>query len=144
MKFQFKNYFINKIEFEENETFESEESIDVTSTFEVEIAINPEGDDARITLGAIIFDDHINMGYPFRLYIKMRGYFSFSEFENREEVFKFCKLNGLATLYPYLRSAVSSVITTSNHSNLVLPLMNIVNMTKDLRFDEIPNEQFPE
>lgn len=137
MKFQFNNYIIDKIEFLKNEMFSNEEAIELSPTFEVEIALNPDGEDAKISVGIIIFDDYINKGYPFRLYVRVVGFFKFAEFSDKEEIFKFCKLNGVATLFPYLRSAVSSIVTTTNHNNIVLPLMNIANMTKDLKYEVV-------
>jgi len=58
MKFQFNNYNITEIKFDKNTEFASSEAVNISPTFEIQIAINDEGDDAIVSLGVFIFENY--------------------------------------------------------------------------------------
>jgi preprotein translocase subunit SecB len=117
---RFINYIVNKIEFETNQEFkEVGEAIDIDFDIDDEIAY--QDNKLVVTLKLKIFDDMKNKNYPFRIYTEVKGIF-----ETQGDDIHTFTINGIAILYPYLRSIVSTYTANSNVSTLILPPINVV------------------
>lgn len=121
---KFLNYIVNKVEFETNSEFRNGNNINIDFNIDHSVKFNDKKMD--IVLKLVVFDKMKENNYPFKLYVEISGFF---ETEGNDiETFK---SNGLAILYPYLRSTVSVYTSNSNMATLILPPINIVNYLKN-------------
>lgn len=122
---QFNKYFINDIDFNFNHNFETEE--DVELDIDIKLDVFPEKDEnqAVVELKVVIFDEAETNNYPFTLEINIIGFFSTSPDMKHEEFVDMCRAVGAATLFPYVRSAITDVTKIANINPLTLPLINV-------------------
>ena len=71
--------------------------------------------------------------FPLNLFVKITGIFEIDG-ENEEEINEFLKLQGVQMVYPYLRSLVSNITSSSLLQPIILPIINV------LDFKEISDE----
>lgn len=129
--FQFSDYNVLEIQYKLNPRFEEEEaSLSPGFSFDLEFV---EGEDeALVYLGLELGDAELE-GNSFYLNVKIAGEFIFrSEDEElvHEQKIDYCKVNGVAILYPYLRALVSDITSKGSEQPIILPTMNIVEMLK--------------
>lgn len=122
----FNDYMVKKVNFKVNEKFKnSEESIKID--FDISHETKVEDKIMTILLDVEIFPNMEEKDYPFSIDIELIGLFSLNGDVSELEKFE---MNGLAILYPYVRSLVSTYTANSNVPTLILPPINIVNYLK--------------
>jgi len=62
--------------------------------------------------------------FPFNLEVSLRAIFEFQEPFDEAEVWEFLKIPAVNILYPYVRSAVSSLTAMSMNPPIVLPVVD--------------------
>ena len=60
----------------------------------------------------------------------MIGYFEIEGCKSVDKAINFCKLNGTAIMFPYIRSAITDLTKISNIEPLILPAINIYSLIK--------------
>lgn len=73
-----------------------------------------------------LFENAVEKGYPFDMYVLVRGYFS----GRGEDILQY-QANAIAILYPYVRALVSTYTANSNVTPLILPTINVNKMLKE-------------
>lgn len=127
---RFIDYFINKIEFYNNEDFEEMPvSIDFSITRKIEY-INDEDNTFLVTLDIRIFENASENNYPFSMNISITGIFEIDD-NNVKDKENFAEVNSIAILFPYLRSIVSTYTANANVQPLILPPINVVRMIQE-------------
>lgn len=63
-------------------------------------------------------------GGPFNLDATIKGKFSFKESLKKEQIQNFIKFNGIGTLTPYLRSAITDITKIANVPPMIIPYIN--------------------
>lgn len=89
---------------------------------------------AIIDLG-IEFGDINITNIPIYVKARITGVFVIEELENNiseDEIIALYKINGIAILFPYLRSLVSDMTSKGSEPPIILPTMNIAKMISDL------------
>ncbi|WFF71989.1 protein-export chaperone SecB [Proteiniclasticum sp. QWL-01] len=61
---------------------------------------------------------------PFSLKATIVGKFSFKESLTEQQIQNFIKFNGIGTLTPYLRSAITDITKVANVAPMILPYIN--------------------
>ena len=76
---------------------------------------------------ATVFPSAQEHDYPFSLYIEAKGYFAAKASEQMTQAFfsRCLQKNGIAILYPYLRSIVTDASRMANVAPVILPTMNV-------------------
>lgn len=119
---KFKNYFIDEIVFKKNKDFVSN-SIALDFSLEANREIND--DELYCELVINIFQDKDDS--PFNLQIKMVGIFDVSDVDLESPKGQdIATKSTIAILFPYLRSAVSKIVSEANLPPLILPAINVV------------------
>ncbi|GBD99038.1 protein-export protein SecB [bacterium BMS3Abin07] len=67
---------------------------------------------------------------PYRLSLKINGFFSFPEGTDEETIKKMIGLNGLVILYGIARGVVAQATANCLHGKFILPSMNFVELVK--------------
>ena len=80
----------------------------------------------KINLILTIFDKAEENNYPFYMKTVLEGKFAL-EGDNIETF----EINGIALLYPYIRSIISTYTANSNMPTLILPPINVANYYKN-------------
>lgn len=120
----FKNYFVDKIEYYNNESYNNE-SVDINAGFS--FSTKHDENNANIlfvSLKANIFKDALKCNYPFEFSLEITG-----EFEAKD-VDTFTG-NCLAILFPYLRAIISTYTAAANVMPLILPAINITKLLEE-------------
>jgi len=126
--FQFKVFYFDRCEYRLNEHYIDKGSISIEATFDYAYKFDEERNVGLVRLGCIVFDNFQEKNYPFFLSARIIGEFeSLSEMDSHEFE-KFCKINGTATLFPFLRSFLTNVSVLAGSAPLVLPLVNIYDL----------------
>lgn len=132
---QFINYTVNKIVFENNNTYNKDEA-----NLKLKFNHNIKEDDKEpgiyyITLEVKLYDkDEINLkDCPFQLEISLTGLFKLVNFDGIEVEIKdkLINENTIAILFPYLRSLITSVTASANINPLILPPVNVIAMLEN-------------
>jgi preprotein translocase subunit SecB len=108
----------------------SVEAIPLQHSIEVVVSASEDLHRGKVTLNSRVFENAEQSNYPFSLEVSLTGYFSTTEIMTREELGRFCEINGTAALFPFLRSAIADVTKAANFQPLLLPLMNIHNLVE--------------
>ena len=127
---QFNDYKINSIKYIYNPEFQFSEALNVRCNFNIELAMNDEGTKGKLTIIIVVFEDAVENNYPFSLEISITGFFTSIDL-SREEFYNLLKVNGVAVLFPFLRSTVADITKSANVETLILPLFNFVKMMED-------------
>ena len=121
----FRGYRVLKASFSvSNEDFCNDEEVVLNPTFLREIQMLSNGN-ALLRLGVLFGTDNQEGKVPFSLDVLIEGEFSFEDVKNTDEAMK---INGVAIMFPYLRSTVSLLTTLMNVSPIILPTINLVRM----------------
>lgn len=130
--FKFVDYKISNIEYKENSLFKDDgKGIEIDLNLSTNISITEDNKNAKIQLGASIFNKAEENNYPFFLHIDLEGYFEMESDSSQQELLNFCKINGTTALFPYLRAAVSDVTRLCNTKVLILPLINVYKLIQN-------------
>ena len=124
----FEGYVIKKMDFCLNTAFKPQNKEDVAIHPKFERNILKVSNDKAIVRLVVKIEENANA--PFSLYVEMEGLFGLKKWEAPENVL-FVKNNATAILFPYLRSAVSTLTCTSNIGPYLLPVVNVMEMFKD-------------
>ncbi len=125
-EFAFDDYNVNYVQFMANPKYKEDGPIELDFNIAVEIGINEELATGKVTLIIDIFEDAEKNNFPFSISLSITGFFSAINKEiSEKELGNFCKVNGTAILFPYLRSIVSEVTKAANVEPLTLPLINV-------------------
>lgn len=63
--------------------------------------------------------------FPIDLSVNFETTFSFTDYESEEEIKKFLKVNAIQMIFPFMRSAINSVVTSALMPPLVLPIIDV-------------------
>ncbi len=68
--------------------------------------------------------------YPYYVYLRIDGFFEFSEKADEETMQKMISLNGVSVLFGIARGVVAQVTANGAHGKFILPTINFVEMIK--------------
>ena len=143
--FRFLDYNIDDIKFVLNEEFDvhksHEDEVEVDMGIGVRISLSEGNKNARVSLSMNIFRDAEKNNYPYTLSLDMIARFELSENISKEDAIRFCKVNGTAVMFPYIRSAITDITKLSNVEPLVLPLINIHKLIENQETEEKETEK---
>ncbi len=113
---QFEKYFLDEVFFEIKDEEYIENSIDINPKFSVDF------DDciAKIKLEFCIEED------LFYLKGSLIGVFSFEETQEEDKISELLVINGVTILFPYLRSAISTISNAVNVPTIIIPTINVI------------------
>ncbi len=121
----FEKYEVVEVSFKKNDAYDSEEvSVDVKMDADIKTDDNKES--MIVELELKLFENAVEKGYPFDMYVLVRGYFS----GRGEDILQY-QANAIAILYPYVRALVSTYTANSNVTPLILPTINVNKMLKE-------------
>lgn len=131
---QFKEYFVSKMDYLENENYDDNVSeLDVSSSFETDVFFKNE---LVLVMLSIKLGDADNTDCPFIVNIDINGLFEYSlDKSNEKDVAEFKNLitqNAVAIIYPYARSLVADLTLRSNRfPAYLLPTINVVQIMQE-------------
>lgn len=131
---KFNNYEIARMEYVRNFEFKSKQEVDIKMDFDAHVKVSEDGKHAIVTIGCKIFEEKEikDNDAPFYLDIAIRGDFtSVGDYEIEDY-----QLNGMAILFPYLRSTVTSFTSQAGIPPVIIPAINVYNFFKDVKEDE--------
>lgn len=135
-KLSFKNYIVNKIEFENNIECESEET---ELDFDLDSHVDFVNEDEFIlTLTIEIFKNAKQNNYPFNFKSEILGSFLISDVEEEKKQI-YAEQNAVAILFPYCRALVTTYTGLANVNPLILPPINVVKYLKN-KEENLANE----
>lgn len=130
-KFRFLGYKVEKIRFEINSTYKegSNSAENATVALRRRVAFHKEKPGIFL-VSLVCFLNQADgsaaeLIHPYSLELTMTGKFEAIE-AGEQELEMFTKINAPAMLYPYLRSAVTQIVTMSGFEPVVLPIMNFL------------------
>ena len=130
--FRFEGFVVQKMKFRRNEKC-NEERFPLMFDMDVDYHFTEEEIQRKccIVLTFVLFKEAENNNFPFELSMTFHGFFSATKSDFDDDVFsKMIKTNGLAILFPYVRSAVCDATKMANVPPVLLPSMNIVEFLK--------------
>ncbi|EJP6473789.1 protein-export chaperone SecB [Clostridium botulinum] len=119
----FKNYLVDKIEFNTNFNYSGQEKeidFDLCSNYSV------EEDNFILHLEITIFPEAEKNDYPFTMKVHIIGLFEIDAKEDEKTKLDFIEKNSIAILFPYLRALTSVISANANVGTLILPPINVV------------------
>lgn len=63
--------------------------------------------------------------FPMDIEVDFETTFSFTEVENKQEIDSFLNTNAIQMIFPFMRSAINSVVTAAIMPPLVLPIIDV-------------------
>lgn len=131
---RFNGYLADNIFFIINNEFNRDkESLELKIEFSYSLDMDYEQKKAILNLGCIVFDDCKVNNYPFTIDISLEGFFEFDGNLDKEQVYKMMEVNGVAILFPYLRSIISNITSSAGVQPLVIPTMNISKLIENYK-----------
>ncbi len=136
---QLKQYAFTKLELNMHEEWNdqiSEEKIPLRVQFKVGIGFLDEEselvNDGGIELSCMVNnDEEVKETTPFEILAVMRGEFHAEISQSREALSSLLSINGVAILFPFLRSAIADLSRIGNFPPLLLPIINVHAMMDD-------------
>ena len=129
---EFIDYRMKEISYKRNKNFDSNSELHVNNNFEFSFELDKEMASVIIKLTAGELDDE---RAPFKIVGEIEGRFRYSSDEDTENIGieKLLASNCTAILYPYLRSAISSISTIGNEfPTYILPTINVSQLLEDV------------
>ena len=124
-KLAFVNYKVKEVILRENDKFQnSVEPIEIG--FDLTHKTIKEENNMKIILKTEIFKNAEKNNYPFYMSVTIEGKLK----TEGDDIEKF-EINGIALLFPYLRSIISTYTANSNMPTLILPPINVGNYYKE-------------
>lgn len=132
--FKFKDYRVDFISLESNETFE-ENNLDIENIEEImDFDYNIKAfNDVEKEVTLILEIGNTNK-LPYRLKLNLTGLFEFEVESNNldnEKIERLFKQNAIAILFPYARALVSNYTSVSNLAPFNIPAINIIKLLED-------------
>lgn len=121
----FEDYIVNSVEFVVNKNFNSVENVKID--FDISHETIVDNNNMQISINLNVFKDMEKNNYPFNIKVNITGYY---RIDGEDDNISTYEKNGLAILYPYIRSIVSTYTANSNVPTLILPPINIINYLK--------------
>ena len=126
---KFKNYTVNKTFFQENTLFDKKiKELNLNPIFNYTI-IPTDNVNTKNLLFNVKIGDLESEDSPFYIDIVINGLFEYVPEENELELSMddYLKENGIAILFPYARSIISTLTSQSNSSypTIILPTINV-------------------
>jgi preprotein translocase subunit SecB len=126
---KFKNYTVNKMFFQENTLFDKKiKKLNLNPVFNYTI-IPTDDVNTKNLLFNVKIGDLESEDSPFYIDIVINGLFEYVPEENELELSMddYLKENGIAILFPYARSIISTLTSQSNSSypTIILPTINV-------------------
>ena len=126
---KFKNYTVNKMFFQENTLFDKKiKKLNLNPVFNYTI-IPTDNVNTKNLLFNVKIGDLESEDSPFYIDIVINGLFEYVPEENELELSMddYLKENGIAILFPYARSIISTLTSQSNSSypTIILPTINV-------------------
>lgn len=121
---KFKNYIVDKIEFNTNYEYSGKGTKEID--FNLDNDCKFEDDNFILTLDMTIFPNAIANDYPFTMNVRIIGLFQVDSEASEEDKINFAEKNAIAILFPYLRALTSVYTTNANVGTLILPPINVV------------------
>lgn len=121
----FEDYIVNSVEFVVNKNFNSVENVKID--FDISHETIVENNNMQISINLNVFKEMEKNNYPFNIKVSITGYY---RIDGEDDNISTYEKNGLAILYPYIRSIVSTYTANSNVPTLILPPINIINYLK--------------
>lgn len=142
---QFKDYHVVETHYKFKPFLNDEDSgiFKTTPRILYKLNVNPENiGEAVLFLGIELGDASLKTS---EFYVKaiISGLFEIPqkpEGVSDEEVIDFYRINATTILFPYLRSIISDISSKGSESPIILPVMNIVEMIGDNKFEEVEEE----
>ena len=129
-KINFNSYLVDTLRFEINTDFVATENIELELSFNRNIVIDPDNHNAVIRLACTIYDNYKEKNYPFYIFVQIRAIFKYESEMSLEETKNMLETNGIAIVFPYLRSIISVVTANAGLPPLIIPTINIIEMLK--------------
>ena len=127
---KFKNYLVEKIDFDVNYNYSGK---DDGIVFDLDSDYFVENNNFILNLEAIIFPDAKKNDYPFSMKVKIAGIFEVDMECDIKTKSDFIEKNSIAILFPYLRSIITTVSSNANIPALILPPINVVSYLEEKR-----------
>ena len=129
--FRFDGYVVKNMMFMLNDECNGHEfNIDFDMDHEMKSSIKENNYIGNLSVDVSVFKDAKKNNYPFELNITVEGRFSAMVDGDKCSFMKRMEQNGLAILFPYIRSIVSDASKMANMTPLLLPSINIVKFLK--------------
>lgn len=128
----FEDYTVEKIEFYNNLNFNSKEDIKIDLDIDSSVTFSDDNRSFLLKLTVELFKDAVKNNYPFSMNLSIIGMFRLDT-DNKEKINTFAEVNGVAILFPYIRSIVSTYTANANVPPLILPPINVINYLKNKR-----------
>lgn len=131
--FQFRGYKLTNIHFQLYP--QDLKSNDVALETNLKIVCNPDDfNNGIVNVSCIINAQSKNtteIESVFQLHVDIVGSFWVNKTISRDEYKRFLKLNGVATLMPFLRSAIANITQLANIPPVIIPLFNLYRLKDD-------------
>lgn len=124
-KLSFISYRVKEVILKQNDNFQNKGK-PINVDFKLEHNTDISDNIMKINLILTIFDKAEENNYPFYMKTVLEGKFAL-EGDNIEAF----EINGIALLYPYIRSIISTYTANSNMPTLILPPINVANYYKN-------------
>lgn len=129
---RFKNYRINNIFFKLNNNYKGEKESRIDTKFAINHAfLSEKKDQVEVTIACELFNDNFQGSeVPFYLNVSITGEFDLNsdiaqkDNASDELIEDIMKANTLAILFPYMRSAITSITAVANINPVILPPVN--------------------
>ena len=63
--------------------------------------------------------------FPLDIQVEFETHFSFKEYESKEEIDTYLNVNAIQMIFPFMRSAINSVVSAAILPPLVLPIIDV-------------------
>ena len=128
---QFKNYHVLETIYKLNPFFAGESKFEDPQLF-FKLDVNPDTvKQAAIILGIELGDESLETT-PYYVKARILGLFDIeSEGLTKKQILSLYKFNGVAILFPYLRSLVSDLSCKGSDAPIIIPTINIASMINE-------------
>lgn len=120
----FNNYLVDKIDFALNENLEQGATYKIKPIYSRNIEKKDERYYVNLTF-KLVSDTEEEL--PIRLFISMIGIFTLTDEENKEQLINY---DSIMVMFPYLRAIVSTITSSANIPNILLPTINMAAVMK--------------
>lgn len=127
-KLIFKNYVVEKVEFEANFEYSGE---DRKIDFDFNSNYTFDDNNFVLNLETIVFPKAKINDYPFTMRVKLIGLFEVESETTEKDKIDFAEKNSIAILFPYIRALISVYTSNANIGAIILPPINVVKYLED-------------
>lgn len=130
MNIKFLGYFVREITFQKNDNFKPQK-INADMKFSKNCTYL-DNNRVRLNIKVNIFEDAVTKNYPFSLNLIVSGLFQYTDVDIEEiNQRNMLEQKAMETLYPYIRTIVSTITMASNLPPLLLPTINVKHLIKN-------------